>query len=102
MSEAQALDRVNRLGQTEEVVARRYLVKGSIEEVSYTYHISILALELELTKNQVRCNGSTGEVRDDSKVPWRRGARKDGDRKRKATQGKTIGNRGCQIITMNR
>jgi hypothetical protein len=36
MAEEQALDRVHRLGQTREVVATRYIVKDSIEEVSYT------------------------------------------------------------------
>ncbi|KAK6226445.1 hypothetical protein QIS74_02492 [Colletotrichum tabaci] len=31
-AEAQALDRVHRIGQTQEVIARRYIVKDSIEE----------------------------------------------------------------------
>jgi SWI/SNF-related matrix-associated actin-dependent regulator of chromatin subfamily A3 len=35
MAEEQALDRVHRLGQTQEVIAIRYVVKDSIEEVSY-------------------------------------------------------------------
>ena len=33
MAEEQALDRVHRLGQTQEVVATRYIVRDSIEEV---------------------------------------------------------------------
>jgi SWI/SNF-related matrix-associated actin-dependent regulator of chromatin subfamily A3 len=36
MAEEQALDRVHRLGQTREVIAIRYIVKDSIEEVSYS------------------------------------------------------------------
>ncbi|KAK1969580.1 hypothetical protein LY78DRAFT_571797, partial [Colletotrichum sublineola] len=32
MAEAQALDRVHRIGQKKEVIARRYVVKDSIEE----------------------------------------------------------------------
>jgi SNF2 family DNA or RNA helicase len=35
MAEEQALDRVYRLGQTREVIAIRYIVKDSIEEVSH-------------------------------------------------------------------
>ena len=35
MAEEQALDRVHRLGQTREVIAIRYIVKDSIEEVSH-------------------------------------------------------------------
>jgi SWI/SNF-related matrix-associated actin-dependent regulator of chromatin subfamily A3 len=35
MAEEQALDRVHRLGQTREVIATRYVVRDSIEEVSY-------------------------------------------------------------------
>ena len=34
MAEEQALDRVHRMGQRREVVATRYIVKNSIEEVS--------------------------------------------------------------------
>ena len=34
MAEEQALDRVHRIGQTRPVTAIRYIVKGSIEEVS--------------------------------------------------------------------
>lgn len=34
MAEEQALDRVHRMGQLQEVVATRYVVKNSIEEVS--------------------------------------------------------------------
>lgn len=34
MAEEQALDRVHRMGQTRDVVATRYVVKNSIEEVS--------------------------------------------------------------------
>ena len=36
MLERQALDRIHRLGQTKDVVSRRYIVRGidSIEEVS--------------------------------------------------------------------
>lgn len=34
MAEEQALDRVHRMGQTQEVVATKYVVKDSIEEVS--------------------------------------------------------------------
>lgn len=33
MAEEQALDRVHRMGQTREVIAIRYIVKESIEEV---------------------------------------------------------------------
>ena len=36
MAEEQALDRVYRLGQTREVIAVRYIVKDSIEEVSHS------------------------------------------------------------------
>ena len=36
MAEEQALDRVHRLGQTREVIAIRYIVKDSIEEVSHS------------------------------------------------------------------
>lgn len=36
MAEEQALDRVHRMGQTRNVVATRYVVKESIEEVSIT------------------------------------------------------------------
>jgi len=36
MVEEQALDRVHRLGQTREVITFRYIVKDSIEEVSYS------------------------------------------------------------------
>jgi hypothetical protein len=36
MAEEQALDRVYRLGQTREVIAIRYIVKNSIEEVSHS------------------------------------------------------------------
>jgi hypothetical protein len=35
MAEEQALDRVHRLGQTREVIVIRYIVRDSIEEVSY-------------------------------------------------------------------
>lgn len=35
MAEEQALDRVHRLGQSREVVATRYIVKDSIEEVNH-------------------------------------------------------------------
>ena len=34
MAEEQALDRVHRIGQTRPVTAIRYIVKGSVEEVS--------------------------------------------------------------------
>ena len=34
MAEQQALDRVHRIGQKREVVATRYIVKDSIEEVN--------------------------------------------------------------------
>ena len=37
MAEEQALDRVHRLGQLSEVITHRYIVKNSIEEVSFTY-----------------------------------------------------------------
>ena len=33
MAEEQALDRVHRMGQTREVIATRYIVRDSIEEV---------------------------------------------------------------------
>jgi len=36
MAEEQAIDRVHRLGQTREVVATRYIVQDSIEEVRKT------------------------------------------------------------------
>jgi SWI/SNF-related matrix-associated actin-dependent regulator of chromatin subfamily A3 len=35
MAEEQALDRVHRLGQTREVIATRYVVRESIEEVGH-------------------------------------------------------------------
>ena len=35
MAEEQALDRVHRIGQTRPVTAIRYIVRGSVEEVSY-------------------------------------------------------------------
>lgn len=35
MAEEQALDRVHRMGQMRDVVATRYIVKNSIEEVSF-------------------------------------------------------------------
>jgi SNF2 family DNA or RNA helicase len=35
MAEEQALDRVYRLGQTREVIAIRYIVEDSIEEVRH-------------------------------------------------------------------
>lgn len=34
-AENQAIDRVHRLGQTEDVIATRYVVRNSIEEVRY-------------------------------------------------------------------
>jgi SWI/SNF-related matrix-associated actin-dependent regulator of chromatin subfamily A3 len=33
MAEEQALDRVHRMGQTRDVIATRYIVRNSIEEV---------------------------------------------------------------------
>lgn len=36
MAEEQALDRVHRMGQKQEVVATRYIVKDSIEEVTFS------------------------------------------------------------------
>ena len=36
MAEAQAVDRVHRIGQTRDVVVTRYIVNDSIETVSYT------------------------------------------------------------------
>lgn len=38
MAEAQAVDRVHRIGQTREVQVIRYCVKDSIEEVSRPTH----------------------------------------------------------------
>ena len=41
MLEDQALDRVYRIGQTKEVTTIRYIVKGTVEEVSYSQSLSI-------------------------------------------------------------
>ena len=38
MAEEQALDRVHRIGQTQPVIATRYVVRGSIEEVRTAGH----------------------------------------------------------------
>jgi SNF2 family DNA or RNA helicase len=38
MAEAQAVDRVHRIGQTRDVVITRYIVDDSIESVSWTTH----------------------------------------------------------------
>lgn len=38
MIEAQALDRVHRIGQTRDVVTTRYIIRNSIETVSLFYH----------------------------------------------------------------
>ncbi len=54
MAEAQAVDRVHRIGQTREVNITRYCVKGSIEEVglpSATDLASISSLVYPLTPN---------------------------------------------------
>lgn len=41
MAEEQALDRVHRMGQRREVIATRYIVKDSIEEVRALFALSI-------------------------------------------------------------
>lgn len=41
MLEDQALDRVYRIGQTKKVTTIRYVVKGTVEEVSYSQSLSI-------------------------------------------------------------
>ena len=40
MAEEQALDRVHRMGQGREVVATRYIVKDSIEEVRARFFLA--------------------------------------------------------------
>jgi hypothetical protein len=40
MAEAQAVDRVHRIGQTREVKVTRYCVQSSIEEVSFSISLS--------------------------------------------------------------
>ena len=37
MAEEQALDRVHRIGQTQSVIATRYIVSESVEEVRISY-----------------------------------------------------------------
>ena len=49
MAEEQALDRVHRLGQTREVIAIRYIVRDSIEEVSHRAIPDITAKIVVLT-----------------------------------------------------
>jgi hypothetical protein len=44
MVEAQALDRVHRMGQTRDVVTTRYIVKDSIETVSYSTFLCLSKL----------------------------------------------------------
>ena len=49
MAEEQALDRVHRMGQRREVVATRYIVKDSIEEVRALL-IPSMSLDFSLTE----------------------------------------------------
>ena len=44
MAEEQALDRVHRMGQRQEVVATRYIVRDSIEEVNKASLIPSMSL----------------------------------------------------------
>ena len=48
MAEEQALDRIHRMGQRREVVATRYIVKDSIEEVKASL-IPSVSLSFSLT-----------------------------------------------------
>lgn len=59
MAEEQAIDRVHRMGQVHEVIATRYIVQESIEEVcrvyffQLTYAIDIIAVCSKESRDEV-------------------------------------------------
>ena len=66
MAEAQAVDRVHRIGQTREVEVIRYCVKDSIEEVSRpTVDLTVLD-ETTLDSNNPTLSMSNGFKRTNS------------------------------------
>ena len=67
MAEEQALDRVHRLGQTREVIATRYIVKSSIEEVSHSdpSHLREVSLTdpVRLANSECKIESNSGIIR---------------------------------------
>ena len=51
MAEEQALDRVHRIGQTQPVIATRYIVSGSVEEVGISHVVSKFLTSLIVCSN---------------------------------------------------
>ena len=59
MAEEQALDRVHRMGQRQEVVATRYIVKDSIEEVRKASLIPSISLSFLIDVGLLACGART-------------------------------------------
>lgn len=64
MAEAQAIDRVHRIGQQQDVAIHRYIVRNSIESV---YYVAVATICLELTLITVRADYSGTKVGSNSK-----------------------------------
>lgn len=62
MAEEQALDRVHRIGQTQPVIAVRYIVSESVEEVRISYVGSQCLILLMVSPNSTLslCKGKNG------------------------------------------
>ena len=69
MAEEQALDRVHRIGQTQPVIATRYIVSESVEEVRIP-HTSLIILVLQAFSQLVRRLPAEKEAGSDPKIAW--------------------------------
>ena len=71
MAEEQALDRVHRIGQTQPVVATRYIVSESVEEVRIPQLISLIIRTVLISSLRiVCCFPAEKKARSDSAIAW--------------------------------